>query len=184
MHVTFVTSNPDKVVEVRRVFAPYGIGVRWSRRSLPEPQSDRLEDVVAAKLAAAARPGRAVVVEDSGLFLRDLGGFPGVYSRYVYDTVGLDGILRLLRGRPPRATFRTIAGFRRGRITLMAVGTVPGRIAPKRRGQNGFGYDPIFVPDGSTKTFAEMEGPEKDAFSHRGRAIRALARKIDSVRKR
>ncbi|MCI4329834.1 MAG: non-canonical purine NTP pyrophosphatase, partial [Thermoplasmata archaeon] len=67
MDVTFVTSNPDKVVEVRRVFREYDIQVRWSRRALPEPQSDRLQDVVAAKLATAARPGRAVVVEDSGL---------------------------------------------------------------------------------------------------------------------
>ena len=180
---TFVTSNPDKVVEVRRVFREFDIRVRWSRQALPEPQSDRLQDVVEAKLATAALPGRAVVVEDSGLFLDDVGGFPGVYSRYVYDTVGLDGILKLLRGKPRRATFRTVAGFRRGRATLIAVGTVQGTIAPRRKGHNGFGYDPIFIPRGSPRTFAEMEGPEKDRYSHRGRAIRALARKIGSFEK-
>jgi XTP/dITP diphosphohydrolase len=184
MHVTFVTSNPDKVVEVRRVFAPYGIGVRWSRRSLSEPQSDRLEDVVAAKLALAARPRQAVVVEDSGLYLDGLEGFPGVYSRYVYDTIGLDGILTLLTGKSRAATFRTVAGFHRGRSTLLAVGSVSGTIAPRRRGRNGFGYDPIFVPDGSRQTFAEMPGPEKDRYSHRGRAIRALARKIGTSEKK
>ncbi|MCI4328995.1 MAG: non-canonical purine NTP pyrophosphatase [Thermoplasmata archaeon] len=183
MDVTFVTSNPDKVVEVRRVFREYDIQVRWSRRALPEPQSDRLQDVVAAKLATAAGPGRAVVVEDSGLFLDGLRGFPGVYSRYVYDTLGLEGILELLQGKPRRATFRTVAGFRRGRTTRIAVGTVQGTIAPRRKGHNGFGYDPNFVPRGSTRTFAEMEGPEKDRYSHRGRAIRALARKIGSSEK-
>lgn len=183
MDVTFVTSNPDKVVEVRRVFREYDIRVRWSRRALSEPQSDRLQDVVEAKLTMAAHPVRAVVVEDSGLFLEGLGGFPGVYSRYVYDTVGLEGILKLLRGKPRRAVFRTVAGFRRGRTTLIAIGTVQGTIAPRRRGRNGFGYDPIFVPRGSTRTFAEMVGPEKDLYSHRGRAIRALARKIGAFEK-
>jgi XTP/dITP diphosphohydrolase len=160
MIVTFVTSNPDKLSEVRRIFAEYGIAVRWSRRSLPEPQCDRLEGVVAAKLDAAARPGRAVVVEDSGLFLDGADGFPGVYSRYVYDTIGLDGVLRLLQGRSRTARFRTVAGFRLGRTTLLGVGEVRGSIAPRRR------------------TFAELSAPEKDRLSHRGLAMRALARKI------
>jgi XTP/dITP diphosphohydrolase len=183
MDVTFVTSNPDKVAEVRRVFAAYRIGVRWSRRDLPEPQADDLEPVVLAKLSAAARPGRGIVVEDSGLFLDALDGFPGVYSRFVYDTVGLDGILRLLRGRSRSARFRTVAGYRRGRTTFLGRGEVRGTIAPRRIGTNGFGYDPIFVPRGERRTFAEMSGAEKDRHSHRGRAMRALARQIETREK-
>jgi XTP/dITP diphosphohydrolase len=178
MDVTFVTSNSDKVAEVRRVFANYGIGVRWSRRELPEPQADRLETVVLAKLAAAARPGRGIVVEDSGLFLDALQGFPGVYSRFVYDTVGLGGVLRLLQGRSRGATFRTVAGYRRGRSTVLGRGEVRGTIARRPTGTNGFGYDPIFIPRGDRRTFAEMSGAEKDHHSHRGRAMRALARQI------
>jgi XTP/dITP diphosphohydrolase len=184
MDVTFVTSDPDKVAEVRRVFSEFGIGVRWSRQELTEPQSDRLEPVVRAKLAVAARPGRSVVVEDSGLFIEALGGFPGVYSRYVYDTVGLAGVLRLLKGRPRRATFRAVAGYRRARTTILTVGEVDGTIAPRETGSNGFGYDPIFVPLGSERTFAEMTGAEKDRHSHRGRAMRALARKVGTQQRK
>jgi XTP/dITP diphosphohydrolase len=178
MRVTFVTSNASKVAEVRRIFAEYRIAVAWSRRSLPEPQCDRIEEVVAAKLTAAARPGRGVVVEDSGLFLHGVNGFPGVYSRFVYDTVGLDGILRLLANRPRGATFRTVAGYRRGRTSLVAVGEVHGTISTRLRGTEGFGYDPIFLPEGTDRSFGEMTGAEKDRISHRGRAMRSLAQKI------
>jgi XTP/dITP diphosphohydrolase len=181
MRVTFVTSNPGKLAEVRRILSEYQISVAWSRRSLPEPQCDRLEEVVAAKLAAAARPGVGAVVEDSGLFLEGTKGFPGVYSRFVYDTIGLDGILRLLANRPRGATFRTVAGYRKGRTTLLAVGEVHGTISARRQGTGGFGYDPIFFPEGSDRTFAEISGPEKDRISHRGRAMRALARQIASL---
>jgi XTP/dITP diphosphohydrolase len=183
MDVTFVTSNPNKVAEARRLFAEFGIGVRWSRRDLPEPQAVRLEDVVLAKLAAAARPSRGVVVEDSGIFLSGLAGFPGVYSRYVYETIGLDGVLRLLPPRSRQATFRAVAGYRRGRTVLISRGEVRGTIALRRTGSNGFGYDPIFAPLGAGRTFAEMSGIEKDRLSHRGRAMRGLARKIRSLEK-
>jgi XTP/dITP diphosphohydrolase len=181
MDVTFVTSNPGKLSEVRRVFEPYGIRVRWSRQGLPEPQADRLEDVVRAKLAAAARAGSGVIVEDSGMFVPALGGFPGVYSRYVLDTIGLPGVLRLAEGRVRSAQFRAVAGYRRGRTELFATGTVRGSLAPRPRGTNGFGYDPIFVPTGERRTFAQMDPTEKDARSHRGRAMRSLARKIRAL---
>lgn len=179
MDVTFVTSNSGKVAEVRRIFAEFGIRVRWSRRSLPEPQAARLEDVVHAKLAAAADgPARAVVVDDSGLFVDALDGFPGVYSRYVLDTVGLDGILRLARGRDRNARFRAVAGFRRGRTEIVTRGEVAGSLSRSIRGSNGFGYDPIFVPRGERKTFGELDPAAKDRLSHRGRAMRSLARKV------
>ena len=178
MDVTLVTSNPGKVAEVRRVFSEHGIQVHWDRRDLPEPQADRLEDVVRAKLRAAARPGRGIVVEDSGLFVDSLAGFPGVYSRYVLDTIGLPGILRLVRGRPRAARFRAVAGYCRGRTEIFTSGEVRGRLAPEARGSHGFGYDPIFIPAGGRRTFGEVGGAVKDRASHRGQAIRALARRI------
>ncbi|MCI4326783.1 MAG: non-canonical purine NTP pyrophosphatase [Thermoplasmata archaeon] len=181
MDVTFVTSNPGKLAEVRRIFRPYGIQVGWSQQELPEPQAERLEDVVRAKLAAAARAGSGVVVEDSGMFVRALGGFPGVYSRYVLDTIGLDGVLRLAHGRSRAVQFRAVAGYRRGRTELYATGTVQGTLATRPRGANGLGYDPIFVPTGERRTFAQMDPAAKDARSHRGRAMRSLARKIRAL---
>jgi XTP/dITP diphosphohydrolase len=176
--VAFVTSNPHKVEEVRRILAPFGVRVRQIERALPEPQADRLEEVVRAKLGAVPPRRGWVVVEDSGIFVPALGGFPGVYSSYALRTIGLEGMLRLLRGRPPAAYYRSVAGARRGPEVLFAMGTVHGTIAPAPRGHGGFGYDPIFIPRGEARTFAEVPGAEKDARSHRGKAFRALARKL------
>jgi XTP/dITP diphosphohydrolase len=178
IEVAFVTSNRGKFLEVRSALRPYGIRVRWSRRTLPEPQADTLEEVVAAKLAAAGPSRPAVMVEDSGLFIEALHGFPGVYSSYVYRTIGPSGVLALLRGRSRRATFRTVAGLRRGREIILAVGETAGTISTGLRGSGGFGYDPIFVPEGHRATYAELTLEEKNELSHRGRAMRALAERL------
>jgi XTP/dITP diphosphohydrolase len=174
----FVTSNPHKLAEVRAIVEPFGLGVRWRHADLPEPQADRLETVVQAKLAAAPPDRLPLLVEDSGLFLDGLRGFPGVYSKYVYASIGLPGILRLLEGRPRRAVFRTVAGLRHGTRVRFFVGETRGSIARSQRGRNGFGYDPIFVPSGSRSTFAELPPEVKNRLSHRGRAIRSAARAI------
>ena len=178
MDLGFVTSNPDKVREVRAILAPFGVRVTWVRRSLPEPQADDLADVVRAKLRAAPPAAGPVLVEDSGLFLPALGGFPGVYSAYVYRTLGLAGVLRALQGKDRAAVFETVAGVRRGGSIWLARGRTRGTIAARPRGRNGFGYDPIFVPAGATETFAEMTDAGKNALSHRGRAIRAVGRRL------
>jgi XTP/dITP diphosphohydrolase len=179
MDLWFVTSNPGKIREAEAAFAPLGWRVRPVRRVLPEPQSDTLEEVVAVKLAALAPKPTVQLVEDSGIFLDALAGFPGVYSAYAYRTLGLDGLLRLLRGRPRAATFRTVAGLRRGRSTWTFVGEAQGRIAVRPRGRHGFGFDPVFVPTRQRRTFAELPITEKLAISHRGQAFRAVAQFLE-----
>jgi XTP/dITP diphosphohydrolase len=179
--IRFVTSNPGKFREVSAILAPYGIPVTWTRRILPEPQTDSLAAVVDAKLAALPNDSHCYFVEDSGLFIDGLGGFPGVYSAFVYGTLGPEGILRALRGARRTATFRTVAGVRWGRRTWTAPGSVRGRIAGAVRGSGGFGYDPIFVPSGERRTFAELAPAEKDRRSHRGRAIRAVLRRLHAT---
>jgi XTP/dITP diphosphohydrolase len=174
--VTFVSSNPGKAREVREVLGEFGITVRWRRRELPEPQADDLETVVRQKLAAAPALRGWVLVEDSGLFVPSLGGFPGVYSAHFLRIWRFGPMLELLRRRSRKAYFRTVAALRRGRRTWTFVGEVRGTIAPRARGTHGFGYDPIFVPQGWTRTFGEVEAPLKDAISHRARAMRAVGR--------
>jgi XTP/dITP diphosphohydrolase len=182
--IRFVSSNPGKFREVREILRPYGVEVRWSRRALPEAQADTLPEVVRSKLAPLPVTGGAYLVEDSGLFLEGLQGFPGVYSAYAYRTLGLTNILRLLKGRDRSATFRTAAGVRQGRSSWVVGGTVRGRIAERPRGDGGFGYDPIFIPTGDSRTFAEMSPEEKNGYSHRGRAIRAVGRRLVAPRSR
>jgi XTP/dITP diphosphohydrolase len=178
MDLQFVSSNAHKYQEARTVLGDLGLRVRWVRRELPEPQADDLATVVRAKLRAVQGLPGTVLVEDSGLMLRGLGGFPGVYSSYTLRTIGLEGILRLLRGRPRAAVFRTVAGVGKGRASWLFTGEVRGTIVARPRGSGGFGYDPIFSAEGSRRTFAELSAAEKNALSHRGRALRRAGRAL------
>jgi XTP/dITP diphosphohydrolase len=116
------------------------------------------------------------IVEDSGIFIEPLDGFPGVYSAYVLRTVGNPGILRLLGDRKDRgAVFRSCFGhFDHSRGPMVVTGECRGTISFEERGSGGFGYDPIFIPEGDERTFAEMQIEDKNLVSHRGKALKAL----------
>jgi XTP/dITP diphosphohydrolase len=176
--ITFVSTNPGKFHEVRDVLRPYGLRVRWKRRELPEPQADDLAEVVAAKLDAVRDIPGYVLVEDSGLFIPSLAGFPGVYSAYFLRIWKFEPIFELLQGRRRSAHFQTVAGLQKGRQRWMFDGKVTGTITRRAAGKAGFGYDPIFVPDGWDRTFAEASPSEKNAISHRARAVRQIGEKI------
>ena len=180
--LTFVSTNPGKYREVAAVLRPYEVRVRWKRRTLPEPQADTLEEVVGAKLDAVRDVTGLVLVEDSGLFIPSLAGFPGVYSAHFLKIWKFAPIFELLRRRDRRAFFRTVAGLQRGRRRAFFVGEVSGEIAPRPRGRNGFGYDPIFVPTGWTRTFAEAPSNAKNEVSHRARALRRVGEAVATGR--
>ena len=183
--VRFVTTNPGKLREARAVFAARGVRLDGLRRELPEPQAVDLDRVARTKLAAVADLAGTILVEDSGLFIDALGGFPGVYSAPIYRLWGFGPILELLRRRPRTARFRTTVGIRwpDGAQTLVH-GSVAGSIVPTPRGAHGFGFDPIFCPAGQSRTFAEMSTAEKQALSHRGRAMRRAAGLIAAAGRR
>jgi XTP/dITP diphosphohydrolase len=181
--VTFLSSNPNKAREVRATLGSLGITSRWKRQSLTEVQADSLQEVVQAKLRSIPRISGTILVEDSGLFIRSLRGFPGVYSAPTFRELGVEGILRLLNdGEDRSAVFRTVAGVRTGRRRALFVGEVKGQISDRPRGSRGFGYDPIFIPNGSALTYAEMTLAEKNRWSHRGKALSRVARFLRSGR--
>jgi XTP/dITP diphosphohydrolase len=251
MTLRFVTTNPGKVREAREYL---DTPVEQLEFDTPEIQSDDLGAVAAHKARAAYRhAGEPVIVDDSGMFVDALGGFPGPYSSYVYDTLGIERVSRLAReADDPSAAFRAVVAYcdgdgfdatpepvnrdaggrdgterspdartgsarrsaprdrggeaasratreRRGQDQDAAEranattddqiheggandadalpvklfeGAVPGEIVAPR-GDGGFGYDPIFEHDG--RTFAEMDAEEKNAISHRGRALAKFA---------
>jgi XTP/dITP diphosphohydrolase len=176
--VRFVTSNSAKLSEVEAYLGAAGIPVQAVLRRLPEPQADELEPVVQAKLEATRDLRGTVLVEDSGLFVDALKGFPGPYSSYAYRTLGLGGLLLLLHDRPRTARFRTVVGLRHdGRSALLA-GEVEGTIAAAPRGTNGFAFDPLFEPGAGPRTFAEMSLEEKNAHSHRARALALVVHEL------
>jgi XTP/dITP diphosphohydrolase len=127
--------------------------------------------------------GRPVMIDDSGLFVDSLGGFPGVYSSYVFKTLGCEGILRLMEGVEDRsARFECCIGFMApGGEPFIAKGVARGSIAREMSGSGGFGYDPIFVHEGHTQTYAQLDIGDKNRLSHRGRAMELFIRELPSL---
>jgi XTP/dITP diphosphohydrolase len=169
--IYFVTGNRGKFEEAREILGE----VEQRNIGYVEIQADALEEVAAFGIREVAEKlAGPVMIEDAGLFIRGLKGFPGVYSAYVFDTIGNDGILRLMEGIEDRsAAFRSVVAYAEaGTEPVLFAGELEGEIATEPRGSGGFGYDPIF--EVGNKTIAEMDLPEKNSISHRGRSIRAL----------
>lgn len=158
----------------------YGVEVHQLKVAYPEVQTDTLREVVVRGLEwLSPLYGDRLLVDDSGLFVASLRGFPGVYSSYVYRTLGCQGVLRLLEGSGSReATFEACFGLVSEDTTLIFEGQCPGTISREERGSGGFGFDPIFIPTGHSSTFAEMTLEEKNSVSHRGRAVERLVRHL------
>lgn len=154
--------------------------------SYPEIQADTLDDTIIPGLRwLTERYDRPVMIDDSGLFIDSLKGFPGVYSAYVFKTIGCDGVLRLMSGVGDRgARFECCIGFMMpGREPSISKGVAKGSISLEKAGAGGFGYDPIFVPEGYAKTYAQFEVSEKNKISHRGRAISQFLKGLPDLMK-
>lgn len=152
----------------------HGYELEHIRTSYPEIQAETLEDTIRPGLEWLMQRHKVpLIIDDSGLFVDALKGFPGVYSSYVFKTVGCDGILRLMDGVKDRsARFECCIGFVvPGGEPHITKGIAKGSISETKAGSGGFGYDPIFVPEGHSRTYAELDIAEKNRISHRGRAI-------------
>jgi XTP/dITP diphosphohydrolase len=175
LQVTFASSNQNKYREVQSILSAHGIAVDFAQAELVEIQSDSLEEIAKEKaLCAFAKVGKSVIVEDDGLFIDALNGFPGQYSSYTFKTIGNAGILKLLSGLTNRfASFRSLIAFHDGKNLSMSEGIVDGRISTAIT-EGGWGYDPIFVPAGTDLTFAQLKD-KKNEYSHRKLALEKFA---------
>ena len=194
----FMTGNVGKVREAKHALEPLGYNVRQltvDGLEIVEPQCDDLEIVARSKLEQARHylpnPNDALMVEDAGLFIDKSNGFPGVYSAYVLETLGCDGILNLLEGENERgAQFEAVAAFLLDGKIHVSRGVCRVVIASSASGEDGFGFDPIFVPDnieidGKTTTtngltFADVDMRLKEQFSHRRKALDGLIKLLSS----
>jgi len=171
------TSNLHKFKEAAAILAQFQIRVLRVKSPKVEIQSDDIVEIASfASDELSRRRSGVVAVEDSGLFVDPLKGFPGPFSSYAYHAIGPSGILRLLgTSSRRRARFRAAVAVSRSGHTLRTfTGEVQGRIAHSKRGDNGFGFDPIFIPTGGLRTFGEMSVAEKNMQSHRQKAFRQL----------
>lgn len=173
---TFASTNQNKYREVQSILSTHGIAVDFAELNLSEIQSESLEEIVREKAKSAfAHVSRPVIVEDDGLFIDTLKGFPGQYSSHAYKTIGNDGILKLLAGSDNRtASFRSLIAFYDGERLSISEGKVDGSISHKMT-DGGWGYDPIFVPAGTSLTFAQLK-ERKNEYSHRKRALDNFAK--------
>jgi XTP/dITP diphosphohydrolase len=172
-----MTENPDKFREAKSILDKQGIQIRQIQRPKIEIQDSSLEKIAryAVKTASADRPG-LLLVEDSGLFIDALGGFPGPFSSYVYETIGLKGVLGLMEGRGRSAYFQTSIAVGSASLRPRVFnGIVRGSISRKIIGSAGFGYDPIFIPEGFRETFGQTKAEFKNKTSHRARAFLKFA---------
>jgi XTP/dITP diphosphohydrolase len=191
--LVLATRNPGKLVELRRILDGIdvvGLDDFPGAPDVPETELTFEGNALLKARAIAAHTGLPAVADDSGLCVDALGGMPGVFSarwcgRHGDDEANLDLLLGQLADVRPEhrgARFVCVAAvaWPSGR-ELAVEGLLDGRVIGERRGTNGFGYDPIFVPEGETRTTAEMSPAEKDAISHRGKAFRQLAGLLGTV---
>jgi XTP/dITP diphosphohydrolase len=175
----FATGNDHKVEEAKAALAQFQVDVtKYEDFRKLEIQSNDLEEIASSALALILRNTlKPVFVEDSGLFIHQLNGFPGPYSSYVFETLGVEGILKLMEGAKSRkAEFRSSVAFgMEGKWLTNFSSATEGTIQLQARGEKGFGFDPIFIPMWTQKTFAEMELKEKTVYSHRSKALSKLA---------
>jgi XTP/dITP diphosphohydrolase len=188
--VLLASRNPKKLAEMRRIFAPLlpdvevvGLDDVAPYEEVPETGATFADNALLKAHEGFAHTGLPTVADDSGLTVEALNGMPGVLSarwsgRHGDDEANLRLVLDQLRDTPDDrlgAAFVCAVAYVDGARELVVDGRMPGRLVREKRGTNGFGYDPIFVPTGYSVTSAELPSDEKDAISHRGKALRSLA---------
>jgi XTP/dITP diphosphohydrolase len=188
--IVLATRNQGKIVELRRILDDIdvvGLEEFPDAPDVPETELTFEGNALLKARAIAAHTGLPAVADDSGLCVDALGGMPGIFSarwsgRHGDDEANLDLLLGQLSDVAPEhrgARFVCVAAIAWPSGEEDAVeGHLTGHVIGERRGTNGFGYDPIFVPDEESRTTAELSPEEKDAISHRGKAFRALADRL------
>jgi XTP/dITP diphosphohydrolase len=171
--VLFASSNKNKYQEAKKILGKFGINVGFYKCNLTEIQADSIKEIANQKaINAFLKCKKPVIVEDDGLFINALGGFPGPFSSYVFKTIGNNGILKLVKTNR-NAKFQSVIGFcDKKKKPKLFDANVKGKIAKNIRGK-GWGYDPIFTPSGKSKTYAELS--DKNELSHRYQALKKFA---------
>ena len=175
MNIFFVTHNKGKVREFRQILS--GVAeVEQLDDDYPELRSDDPEEIVKEAVEKLAEKyGKPVVAEDSGIFIKALNDFPGTCSAYTHKRIGLKGLLKLMEGVKDRSCeYRSAVGYcEPGKKPVSFLGVEKGTLAAEERGTNGFGHDPIFIPEGSSKTYGELDDVE-EVKKFRRRAVLKL----------
>ena len=175
INITFITNTPGKVVEAQEILGS-GFKVVGKIVDLDEIQTIDGKEVVEKKAKEAYTILKGpVLVEDTSLYFNAWKGLPGALARWFLDSVGCEGICKMMKEEKDRTGYAESAvAYYDGKNMKIVVGRLDGKISNKPRGEKGFGWDPIFIPDGYNKTFGEMEMEEKSKISMRKIALEEL----------
>jgi len=191
--IAFVTGNPGKLEEARRLWGGGGatageVVFEAVELELPEIQSLDLAQVLRAKgREAYRRLGRPLVVEETGFEIDAFGGFPGPLVKWMLEAMGPEGMARAAlavaqrEGTGAGALARCLVLYVDGERELVGEGAARGTLVVPARGEGGFGWDPVFEAEGEGRTYGELSGAEKDRIGHRGKAWRALERQLSGL---
>jgi XTP/dITP diphosphohydrolase len=176
--IYFASSNSNKYREIEPILSHYGIISHFVKMSLQEIQSESVLRI--AKLKSTNAFGylqKPVIIEDDGFYICSLNGFPGQYSSYVYRTLGNQGLLKLMENKRDRkAYFLSVIVYNDGYTLKTFTGKTQG-ILSRLATDGGWGFDPIFVPRSTTKTFGELSQlNRKSVFSHRHKSIERFSK--------
>ena len=173
MKIAFATGNKNKIKELKHILENTNIQIIQKNIEIKEPRSESLQEIAIAKANYAINKLKMpVIVEDSGLFIETLNGFPGTYSHWVYDKIKNYGIINLMNNIKTRnAVFKAVIVYLEpNKKPIIFAGEKKGTISLESKGIGGFGFDPIFIPDGKTQTWAQNPNSKKQN-SHRKNAI-------------
>ena len=191
MKLIFATNNAHKLEEVKTLLFPFEIRIlslkdKGINTEIPEDYETLEENAIQKARFIYEKTGENTLADDTGLEVAALNGAPGVYSARYAGTNGnaeanIQKLLSEMEGIPDRsARFRTVIALILNGKEYTFEGTVKGHITAFPKGSQGFGYDPVFIPEGYTQTFAEMPLSEKNNISHRANALRKLVRLFEN----
>lgn len=171
--VLFVSSNKNKFYEAKKILSKDNINLGFFKTSLKEIQANSLKEIAAQKADEAFRRiQKPLIIEDAGLFIESLNGFPGPFSSYVFKTIGNLGILRLVKTNR-KAKFQSVVAYCDNKYGVVLFDAkVEGKISKNPKGK-GWGYDPIFIPQSQNKTYAMLSN--KNELSHRFMALKKFS---------
>lgn len=193
MNLVFATGNEGKLKEVKRIFENTGFVILSKKdfEEFPEVEEDRItfeENAIKKAREIYEVTGIPAVADDSGLMVDQLNGEPGVYSaRYAGENCTYDDnnnkLIAALKDLPAphAASFVTYAAYYDGEKIIVAVGRLKGEIINEKSGEMGFGYDPVFIPDGYNTTLANFSPDDKNRISHRGKAFNKLKEMLTRI---
>lgn len=182
--ITLVTSNKAKALETQKIL---GFPIVVKDFDLEEIQEVDIEKVATHKIINAfSKVKKPVIIDDVGLYIKSWNNFPGPLIKWILKAGGGDAslLLKMMEGEKNRkATARLVVAYHDGKTTHIFLGETKGLISEKIRGENGFGWDPVFIPHGHNKTYAEMSFEEKSKISHRRKALDKFKEFLDSKNK-